>query len=95
MLQSRDSLGKISPHSPFQFLWKWGGPTNPPWAFDPCDVSYLAVAMWREEEKLQRGYNETDYLEAIALTLYTLRSVCIFSILFSAHFLRYWQGEFV
>ena len=29
------------------------------------------------------------------LTLYTLTSVCIFSILFSIHFQRGWQGEFV
>ena len=29
------------------------------------------------------------------LTLYTLTSVCIFSILFSTHFQRGWQGEFV
>ena len=29
------------------------------------------------------------------LTLYTLQSVCIFSILLFKHFLRYWQGEFV
>ena len=28
------------------------------------------------------------------LTLYTLISICIFSILFSIHFLRCWQGEF-
>ena len=28
-------------------------------------------------------------------TLYTLTSVCIFSILFFIHFLRCWQGEFV
>ena len=28
-------------------------------------------------------------------TLYTLTSVCIFSILFSIHFLMHWQGEFV
>ena len=35
-------------------------------------------------------------LLAIAiLTLYTLQSVCIFSILLFKHFLRYWQGEFV
>ena len=31
----------------------------------------------------------------MSLTLYTLTSVCIFSILFSIHFLMYWQGEFV
>ena len=29
------------------------------------------------------------------LTLYTLTSVCIFSILFFIHFPRCWQGEFV
>ena len=29
------------------------------------------------------------------LTLYTLTSVCIFSILFSIHFQRGWRGEFV
>ena len=28
-------------------------------------------------------------------TPFTLSSVCIFSILFSMHFLRFWQGEFV
>ena len=28
------------------------------------------------------------------LTLYTQTSSCIFSILFSLHFLSYWQGEF-
>ena len=30
-----------------------------------------------------------------SLTLYTLTSVCIFSILFSIHFPSCWQGEFV
>ena len=29
------------------------------------------------------------------LTLYTLTSLCIFSILFSIHFQRCWQGEFL
>ena len=36
-----------------------------------------------------------DVVYASVLTLYTLTSVCIFSILFSIHFLRGWQGEFV
>ena len=36
---------------------------------------------------------KTDYL--MPLTLYTLTSVCIFSILFSIQFLMCWQGEFV
>ena len=36
---------------------------------------------------------KTDYM--MPLTLYTLTSVCIFSILFSIHSLVCWQGEFV
>ena len=36
---------------------------------------------------------KTDYI--MSLTLYTLTSVCIFSILFSIHFLMCCQGEFV
>ena len=34
-------------------------------------------------------------LKVSALTLYTLKSVCIFSILFSRHFLRCWHGELI
>ena len=34
-------------------------------------------------------------LPGIGINLYTLTSECIFSILFSIHFLRCWQGEFV
>ena len=34
-------------------------------------------------------------LASLSLTLYTPASVCIFSILVSRHFQRYWQGEFV
>ena len=36
---------------------------------------------------------KTDHM--MPLTLYTLTSVCIFSILFSIHLLVCWQGEFV
>ena len=36
---------------------------------------------------------KTDYM--MSLTLYTLTSVCIFSILFSIHLLMCWKGEFV
>ena len=32
-------------------------------------------------------------LRRVCLTLYTLTSACIFSILFSIHFLRCWRGE--
>ena len=35
------------------------------------------------------------FIPVKGLTLYTLTSVCIFSILFSTHFQRGWQGEFV
>ena len=34
---------------------------------------------------------KTDYMTS--LSLYTLPSVCIFSIPFSIHFLMHWQGE--
>ena len=37
--------------------------------------------------------HKTDYM--MSLTLYTLTSVCIFSILFSLHLLMCWKGEFV
>ena len=36
---------------------------------------------------------KTDYM--MSLTLYTLTSVCIFSMLFFIHFLMCWEGEFV
>ena len=36
---------------------------------------------------------KSDYM--MSLTLNTLSSVCIFSLLFSIHFLMCWQGEFV
>ena len=36
---------------------------------------------------------QTDCI--MSSTLYTLTQVCIFSILFSLHFLMCWQGEFV
>ena len=39
----------------------------------------------RIQRHLRKGYR---------LILYTLRSVCIFSILFPIHFPRYWQGDF-
>ena len=36
---------------------------------------------------------KTDYM--MSLTLYTLTSVCVFSVFFFVHFLMGWQGEFV
>ena len=35
------------------------------------------------------------YWQSVSLNIYNLTSPCIFSILFSIHFLRCWQGEFV
>ena len=35
------------------------------------------------------------YMKNWLLTHFTLTSVCIFSILFYIHFLRFWKGEFV
>ena len=40
------------------------------------------------DKKITQGYSNV-------FTLYTLTSICIFSILFSIHFPRFWQGEFV
>ena len=55
--------------------------------------------MWIEIE-ISLKFNTFCYPWLVAwdqclLTLYTLTSVCIFSILFFIHFLRCWQGEFV
>ena len=36
-----------------------------------------------------------DPIKMHYLNLYTVTSVCIFSILLPRHFLRFWQGEFV
>ena len=47
---------------------------------------------------INRGqYHTTVFLWPVLtwLTLYSLTSVCIFSMLLPRHFLRFWQGEFV
>ena len=44
---------------------------------------------------LKRKVKLVTCLFFVSLTLYNLTSVCIFSILFSIHFLRCWQGELV
>ena len=45
--------------------------------------SSFSIIFWRLQEK------------KLISTLYSLTSVCTFSSLFSKHFLRFWQGEFV
>ena len=58
-----------------------------------CATFFILATFWThlwsitEQDPQQHGI----YLS----TLYTLTSVCIFSILFSIHFQRGWQGEFV
>ena len=42
-----------------------------------------------------RLYSFHHWFCGICLTFYNLNSSCIFSILFSIHFLRCWRGEFV
>ena len=44
---------------------------------------------------ITRRYLFLGLQQKLLLTLYTLKSVCIFSILLFIHFLRYRQGEFV
>ena len=55
----------------------------------PLLLGYLNPAL--NNEKPDPGLN----LQSKELTLYTLTSVCIFSILFPIHFLGCWQGELV
>ena len=52
-------------------------------------ISYIIEKMGSREIRSCLSYR------GLELTLYTLTSECIFSILFSIHFLRFWKGEFV
>ena len=47
----------------------------------------------KHSQKVTLGKSNFSWWDV--LTIYTLTSVSIFSILFSIHFLRCWQGEFV
>ena len=62
-----------------------------------CSKSpYIIFFVWLYESDIyqHKVYKIGDAL-ALWLTLYTLTSVCIFSILFSIHFPMCWQGELV
>ena len=48
---------------------------------------------WLVSQSINQSIDAIDSVDKF--TLYTLISVCIFSILFSIHFLRCWLGEFV
>ena len=72
-------------------------------AYPVCVVTCLSVPSWLAEKGFQvRLSCDTSINQSLswniffdALTLHILTSVCIFSILFSVHFQRGWQGEFV
>ena len=51
--------------------------------------------VWQQEQNLRASLGVLFTRISLMHNLYTLTSVCIFSILFSEHFLRCWQGEFV
>ena len=55
--------------------------------------------IWQTAPGISNSHNiifeKKNLIWRLHLTLYTLTSVCIFSILFSIHFLRCWEGEFV
>ena len=55
--------------------------------------------IWQTAPGISNSHNiifeKKKLIWRLHLTLYTLTSVCIFSILFSIHFLRCWEGEFV
>ena len=63
------------------------------WIIILLDSIYWGIFYSKVENILLSFYS--IFLILYFLTLYTLISVCIFSILFSIHFLRCWQGEFV
>ena len=62
-----------------------------------CYLFYCAFTgqIWNLKTWSSAGLFSFWPLFTYTVTLYTLTSVCIFSILFSIHFLWYWQGEFV
>ena len=77
----------------FQEQIKWVYGNNIPFN---CVVELYILALILEVTHIFSF--RTDVSEKIiwfSLTLYTLKSVCIFSILLFIHFLRCWQGEFV
>ena len=55
------------------------------------------VGLLRQFSRLRDlwGIHKPDAVNSSLLILYTLTSVYVFSLLFSIHFLRCWQREFV
>ena len=64
----------------------------------PYSAEYLILRAHpknHEEGREWNGLGKKEWARDQSLTLYTLTLVCVFSILFSVHFQRGWQGEFV
>ena len=88
-----------SPNPPFRLIWRR---MTPPPSFPPpkpYDLSHPHPPPKKKSfgpppSPLQAIHNDWLVIFSRALTLYTLTSVCIFSILFSINFLRSWRGEF-
>ena len=55
---------------------------------------FMRGGRWGHKEGNMLSFYTQIWKKKVLLTLYTQTSVCIFSILFSRHFLRCWQGEF-
>ena len=85
------SVSRSHPHS---ILFFFEGPAKRTKYFNvtSCNIIDSCCAMkWRKE----RWYWRSAHRLGRGLTLYTLTSAYTISILFSIHFLRCWQGEFV
>ena len=60
-----------------------------------ADWSPIFLSFWTLLLLYWCGFSQTEMSKREPGTEYNLTSVCIFSILFSIHFLSCWQGEFV
>ena len=100
MIPSHSLPFPSSPSPPFLPIWRR---LTPPPSFPPHQNHMIHPAPIPPPKKkslnppspLQAIHNDWLVIISRALTLYTLTSVCIFSILFSINFQRGWQGEFV
>ena len=57
-------------------------------------IDSCVICVFFEIKKHFRGAQEARVALGYPLTLYTLMSVCIFSLLLFIYFLTYWKGEF-
>ena len=98
MIPSHSLPFPSSPSPPFLPIWRRLTPpfVSPPKPYDPSRPHPPPKKnLWTPPSPLQAIHNDWLVIISRALTLYTLTSVCIFSILFSINFQRGWQVEFV